>query len=182
MPDIWFTSDSHFFHENILKFTGNDDKRIRPEFDNVGQMNEVMVERWNSVVKPGDKVWHLGDVAFKTGQRAEELHKLLRSLNGRKRLVVGNHDNIKSPAILNNFDKIELWKGFKDEGFTCTHIPLRLDQLRDGAVNVHGHIHQNLMHEAGYVNVCVEVRNYLPVHMDQIIKEVRECQPKTTPT
>ena len=137
-------------------------------------MNWQMVERWNSVVKPQDKVWHLGDVAFKTVVKADELANLLRKLNGHKRMLVGNHDNIKSPALLNNFEKIELWKGFRDEGFTCSHIPLRLDSLRDGTVCVHGHIHQNLMKEKGYINVCVETRDYTPVHMDTIIQEVNK--------
>ena len=175
MADIWFISDTHFFHENILKFTGSDGARIRPAWSDVDEMNWAMVERWNSVVKPQDKVWHLGDVAFKTTQKASELHALLQKLHGHKRMLAGNHDNLKSPAILNNFEKIELWKGFKDEGFTCSHIPLRLDSLRDGAVNVHGHIHQNQMGEPGYVNVCVEVRNYTPVHIDQIAAEVRRA-------
>ncbi len=89
-------------------------------------------------------------------------------------MLAGNHDNLKSPVLLKHFEKIELWKCFRDEGFTCSHIPLRLDSLRDGTVNVHGHIHQNMMNEKGYINVCVEVRNYTPVHMDEIIKEVRK--------
>lgn len=173
MADIWFISDHHFFHENILKFTGDDGVRIRPSFATVDEMNWEMVERWNAVVKPQDKVWHLGDVAFKTTEKAAELDNLLGKLHGHKRMLAGNHDNLKSPALLRHFEKIELWKGFKDEGFTCSHIPLRLDSLRDGTVNVHGHIHQNLMDEPGYVNVCVEVRNYTPVHMDQLVKEVR---------
>lgn len=177
MADIWFISDTHFFHENILKFTDASGARIRPQWDigAVDEMNWEMVERWNSVVKPQDKVWHLGDVAFKTTVKAEALANLLRKLNGHKRMLVGNHDNIKAPAILNNFEKIELWKGFPDEGFTCSHIPLRLDSLRDGTVNVHGHIHENMMDEPGYVNVCVEVRNYTPVHLDQLATEVRKA-------
>lgn len=175
MADIWFTSDSHFFHANILKFTGNDGARIRPAWESVEDMNWDMVERWNSVVKPQDKVWHLGDVAFKTTERAGELESLLQKLHGHKRMLVGNHDNLKSPVLLRHFEKIELWKGFRDEGFTCSHIPLRLDSLRDGTVNVHGHTHQNLMDEPGYVNVCVEVRNYTPIHMDELIKEVRRA-------
>lgn len=175
MADIWFTSDTHFFHENILKFTGEDGVRIRPSFATVDEMNWHMVERWNSVVKPQDKVWYLGDVSFKTTERAAELDHLLSALHGHKRMLVGNHDNLKSPVLMRHFDKVELWKGFRDEGFTCSHIPLRLDSLRDGAVNVHGHIHQNLMREPGYVNVCVEVRNYTPIHMDDLIKEVRRA-------
>lgn len=177
MTNIWFTSDSHFFHENILKFTDNAGARIRPAYSTVDEMNWDMVERWNAVVKPQDKVWHLGDVAFKTTERAEALDDLLGKLHGHKRMLVGNHDNLKSPALLRHFEKIELWKGFSKEGFTCSHIPLRLDSLRDGTVNVHGHTHQNLMPERGYVNVCVETRNFTPVHMDEIKADVRRAAP-----
>lgn len=173
MPDIWFISDHHFFHENILKFTDVSGARIRPAWASVDEMNWAMVEAWNAVVKPQDKVWHLGDVAFKTVERAAELDNLLSKLHGHKRMLVGNHDNVKSPILQKHFEKIELWKGFKDEGFTCSHIPLRLDSLRDGTVCVHGHTHQHLLKERGYVNVCVEVRDYIPVHMDIIRQEVR---------
>lgn len=174
MADIWFTSDSHFFHENILKFVDKEGKLVRPGFASVDEMNWHMVECWNAVVKPSDKVWHLGDVAFKTVEKAAELDNLLSKLHGHKRMLVGNHDNIKSAALHKHFEKIELWKGFKAEGFTCSHIPLRLDSMRDGKVNVHGHTHQNLMDEKGYVNVCVEVRAYTPVHIDDLVKEVKK--------
>lgn len=173
MADIWFISDTHFFHDNILKFTGADGQRIRPHWDNVDDMNWDMVERWNSVVKPQDKVWHLGDVAFQTTAKAEAVGHLLKQLNGHKRMLLGNHDDIKSYALYHNFEKIELWKGFRDEGFTCSHIPLRLDCIRDGEINVHGHIHQNHMADLGYVNVSVEVINYTPIHMDEAIKRVQ---------
>ena len=177
MTDTWFISDTHFFHDNMLKFVDKNGIRIRPAWANVHEMNWTMVERWNSVVKPQDKVWHLGDVAFKTTTKAAELDHLLSSLHGHKRMIVGNHDNLKSTILLRHFEKIELWRGFKTEGFTCSHIPLRLDSLRDGTVNVHGHTHQNILAEPGYVNVCVEVRDYTPVHMDQLIKEVQKAKP-----
>jgi len=178
MADIWFTSDSHFFHENILKFTDIGGERIRPLWSTADDMNADMVERWNARVKPQDKVWHLGDVAFKTVEKAVELDALLGKLHGHKRMLVGNHDNLKSEALMRHFEKIELWKGFAKEGFTCSHIPLRLDSLRDGTVNVHGHIHQNLMTDRGYVNVCVETRNFAPVHMDEVIADVRRVAPQ----
>ncbi|SHH47541.1 metallophosphoesterase [Bradyrhizobium erythrophlei] len=171
---IFFTSDSHYFHQNILRFTGQDGQRVRPEFNSVEEMNEAMVTRWNEVVHPGDKVYHLGDVAFGPTANAVAIHALLRRLNGRKRLIVGNHDNLKSEALQNNFDKILLWQGFHDEGFTCSHIPLRLDSLRDGSFNVHGHIHERTMAERNYINVCVEQTNYTPVSMDWVKEQIRQ--------
>jgi len=62
MGNVWFISDTHFFHANILKFVGNDGKRIRAPFQSLDEMHDYMIEKWNSKVKPGDKVYHLGDV------------------------------------------------------------------------------------------------------------------------
>jgi calcineurin-like phosphoesterase family protein len=175
MRDIWFISDTHFFHDNILKFKDREGNLIRPGFENAYYMNNHMRDIWNANIKPQDHVWHLGDVAFKTTEKAEAVNTFLRSLHGHKRLVVGNHDNLKSPVILNNFEKIELWRGFKDEGFTCSHIPLPIDTLRDGKVNVHGHIHQNVR-VGPYVNVSVERTKYRPIHMDELKEMVKNAQ------
>ena len=64
MKDIWVTSDTHFRHANILKFKDSDGNLVRPGFEDVDAMDEHMIERWNSVVKPGDMVYHLGDVVL----------------------------------------------------------------------------------------------------------------------
>ncbi len=169
--DIWFISDTHFDHTNILKFTGDDGKRIRPEFETASEMNEQMILNWNNTIKPGDKVWHLGDFAI-GGKIISE--RIIKRLHGKKRLVVGNHDHIKEIAPF--FEKVVLWRIFKEYNFTCSHIPLRLENLRKTAFNVHGHIHQNLMEDQHYINVCVEHRNYTPVHLDQILKEIKDSE------
>jgi calcineurin-like phosphoesterase family protein len=167
VTDIWFISDTHFFHDNILKFKDNQGKIIR-NFSHVDEMNECMLENWNACVKPQDKVYHLGDVAVGV-KRAGDLNNLLHRLNGHKRLMLGNHDHSRSPGY-DTFEKIELWTGgkFKKDGFVACHIPLRHDQMRHGEFNVHGHIHQNSIDDPRYVNVCVEHTGYKPVHMDEI--------------
>lgn len=166
----FFISDTHFFHENILKFTGADGNRIRP-FDSIEEMHEYMIEKWNSVVKDGDYVYHLGDVTF---QYNGAFNNLMHRLKGDKRLIVGNHDKIWNPALSANFQKADLWKGFSEHNFTASHMPLRLEGLRDGAFNVHGHIHQNMMDDGHYINVSVEVRDYTPVHIEEIGKEIEQ--------
>lgn len=168
--EIWFVSDTHFFHSNILKFTGDDGKRVRPEFSSTEEMNEHMVERWNSVVKPGDKVYHLGDVSFRYDRPFREL---MARLQGQKRLILGNHDIIKGTTLTDYFKKVSLWRLFKDEEFLCTHIPCRLDQLRKARVNVHGHIHQNIMDDPRYINLCVEHHDYTPRSMEWIKEEIK---------
>jgi calcineurin-like phosphoesterase family protein len=167
--DKWFISDTHFFHGNILKFKSEDGKFIR-RFSSTEEMNEKMIQNWNSVVKDNDYIYHLGDVTFQYGRPFQEL---MHRLKGNKRLIVGNHDKLKEVGLMKHFQKVELWKGFKEHDFTCSHIPLRLESLRDGKFNVHGHIHQNEMEDPHYINVSVEVINYTPMHLDQILTMIK---------
>lgn len=82
MTRTWFTADLHLGHERIIELSG------RP-FGSVEEMNEEIIDRYNSVVGKNDVVWMLGDVAM--GQIRDTL-PLLGKLNGRKYLVAGNHD------------------------------------------------------------------------------------------
>lgn len=167
----FFISDTHFYHSNILKFTGDDGLRIRSLFNSLEEMHEYMIQKWNSVVKDNDFVYHLGDVTF---QYHKGFNELMHRLKGKKRLIIGNHDKIWNPALQMHFEKVDLWKGFKEHNFTASHFPLRLEGLRDGAFNVHGHIHQNTMDNPRYINVSVEVRDYTPVHIEQIALEIKK--------
>lgn len=156
----------------MLTFVDDQGHKVRPGFASFEDMNETMVQNWNRVVKPQDHVWHLGDVAM--GFSSGHHNALLRRLNGHKRLVVGNHDKLKSEALHMNFEKIELWRGWKDEGFVCSHIPLRKDNFRGGvAVNVHGHIHERVIDDPAYINVCVEQINYTPISMEEITDRIK---------
>lgn len=169
MGNIFFTSDHHFDHANFLNFKDDNGNKIRP-FETVEEMNETMIERWNSVIKVQDKVWHLGDVTFKPNQFA----RIASRLHGHKRLLVGNHDDPKNYELTRWFEKVQLWRIFKDENFVCTHIPIRIDQFR-GKVqfNVHGHIHQNVIDDPQYVNICVEQTNYTPLSMDELKERLK---------
>lgn len=164
MGTIFFISDTHFFHANFLKFTDDSEKIIRP-FDSVEAMNEHMISKWNSVVREGDKVYHLGDVTFEYG---DEFATLMSRLRGSKRLILGNHDLIKKTNLAEFFKKISLWRIFKDEGFVCSHVPIHQDYFRKVKVNVHGHLHQNVVNDPRYVNVCVEHLNYTPISIEDL--------------
>lgn len=164
--------DTHFFHSNILRFTNSEGVRIRDQFQTIEEMHEYMVEKWNSVIKPADYLYHLGDVTFDYGH---QFNSLMSRLNGKKRLIVGNHDKIWNPNLMRWFEKADLWKGFKEWNFTLSHIPLRLDSLRDGTFCVHGHTHQNRLAEIQYINVCVETRDYTPVSFEEITAEIKKA-------
>lgn len=170
MAEIWFISDTHFNHENMItKFKLEDGSPSRP-FESVQQMNEIMIQNWNARIKPQDHVWHLGDVVM--GLR-EESNKILSRLNGKKRMLLGNHDQIKGNDLIKYFEKVELWRIFKDENFICTHVPLHRDTFRKVSFNVHGHTHHNSIDDPAYINICVEKTNYAPVHMDEILDMIK---------
>lgn len=167
----FFISDTHFFHDNTWKlFKKEDGSPLRP-FTSNEEMHEYMVQRWNEVVKDNDYVYHLGDVTFDYGPKFNEL---MSRLKGQKRLIVGNHDKIWNPNLMRWFQKADLWKGFKEADFTASHIPLRLDSLRDGAFNVHGHTHWRDLQDPKYINVSVERWDFYPVHIEEITAIIKE--------
>lgn len=170
----FFISDTHFFHANMLRFTNDDGTRCRP-FSSIEEMHEYIIEKWNSVVKDNDYVYHLGDVTFRYDGA---FNNLMSRLKGKKRLTPGNHDKIWNPALQINFEKIQYWKGFKEGNFTACHIPT-LTKPRDGNHWVHGHTHGRYIRDEqgnrikNCHNVCVEVRDYTPVHIDTLIQEIK---------
>jgi calcineurin-like phosphoesterase family protein len=174
--DIFVISDTHFRHTNILKFTDSaTGELIRGDrFADVDAMDEHMIECWNSVVKQGDIVYHLGDVVM--GDR-EWFKKNWPRLNGSKRLIVGNHDDIPFLSAGGFFKKVSMWRMFPEFGLMLSHVPLHASGLRRGApdnpdapvlLNVHGHIHQNASPEGPYRNVSVEAIDYTPVNIEEL--------------
>jgi calcineurin-like phosphoesterase family protein len=163
--DIWVVSDTHFGHDNIIKYCD------RP-FANATEMDEALIENWNSVVKDGDIVYHLGDVYFSEG------HKALPKLKGRKRLILGNHDDGKDQALQRHFQKIMVWRMFPEFGLLLTHVPVHESALFRGPtgneenppklLNVHGHIHEKPSPSADHRNVSVERTKYTPINIDEL--------------
>jgi calcineurin-like phosphoesterase family protein len=185
-------SDTHFGHTNSWeKFKLVDGSPLRP-FTSTEEMDETMIERWNAKVKPGDTVYHLGDVVI----NKKSLH-LVSRLNGRKILIRGNHDIFKDEEYRDvGFEQIHGVRVFVDK-FILSHIPLHPDCVTDRfRVNVHGHLHANQVMrdvercvESGindyytqipavyetvkeidprYLCVSVEHTNYEPLHFDEV--------------
>jgi calcineurin-like phosphoesterase family protein len=137
-------------------------------------MNECLVDNWNEVVKPQDKVYHLGDVYMGGGYAREDTVRLLQSLNGKKRLILGNHDNGKDQILQNAFQKIDVWRMFPEFGLLLTHVPVHESTLGEGRflekkfLNVHGHIHNNESPSVHHQCVCVEHTDYRPVNIEEL--------------
>lgn len=170
MTEIFVISDTHFNHKNILGFKDKNDKYFRGDlFKDVTEMNEKIIHNWNKVVKPQDKVYHLGDVYFGGQKEADDI---LSRLMGKKRLIVGNHDVVygKGNILHKHFQKIYMWRLFKEFNMVLTHVPIHPDSFRKVEYNVHGHIHEKDSPSKEYINVCVEKIDYTPVHIEDIVK------------
>lgn len=113
---IRYISDLHFYHDNIIKFDS------RP-FSSVGEMNEKLIENWNSVVKPGDITNILGDFCWSSHE--SDWASILTRLNGEKNLILGNHDKMPGAKLRKLFvdikDKKEMTDG--DRRVIMSHYP-----------------------------------------------------------
>jgi calcineurin-like phosphoesterase family protein len=166
MRNYWLISDTHFSHANMLKFMREDGTRVRPEFETVEEMDEIMIANWNAVVRPQDYILHCGDVCF---DYEKWDRNIAPRLMGHKRLVVGNHDRLKGTPLMNHFEKVELWKRFDEQGILATHLPAHKDAITFKYTrNVHGHIHYKTLKSPVHANISVERTGYKPVNLDEI--------------
>lgn len=156
-----FIGDTHLGHGKILVF----EKEARP-FSSVEEMNETIIERWNSVVRPNDLVWHLGDVLF-----GSENFSLLARLNGKKRLVMGNHDHHPTALYLEHFEGV--YGAVKEYGMIYTHIPIHPNQFYRFKANIHGHLHSDQLEDKRYVNVSAEQNNLTPISLEEIMERLK---------
>jgi calcineurin-like phosphoesterase family protein len=179
MIETWFISDTHFGHKNILQY----EKEARP-FSSIEEMNEVMIENWNRVVKKNDIVYHLGDFAF-----GRLNIKIAERLNGKKKLVMGNHDTYPTSDYLKYFDK--LYGIVFYERCILSHVPVHVGGLGNRWIlNVHGHLHSKKVRreiyfggeinpewreeDQNYFNVSCEQNNLTPIHKDLIVSRLKE--------
>lgn len=168
MSKTFVISDTHFNHGNILEFKNYLGEATRT-FESIDQMNEAMMDNWVSVVGPNDTVIHCGDVLF-GHHKSEWMEHNFAKLPGKKRLVLGNHDNIKH--IGQFFKDVQLWIDIP--GFIFTHTPLHPSTLaekhrfKEDKINVHGHIHRNPSPDGPYFCACVEQINYTPLNIEEI--------------
>jgi len=166
MTNIFIVSDTHWGHESMLRFTDSTTGAlVRPGFASVNEMDDHMITQWNSVVKDDDIVYHLGDV-YMGGNRGMTI---LPRLRGRKRLVLGNHDNGKDQNLQKCFQKIMMWRMFPEFNCLLTHVPVHESTMFKVEYNLHGHIHQNASLTPRHINCCVEVQDYTPKHIEELV-------------
>lgn len=111
---IFFTSDTHFWHKNILKYVARCAESRGQTFKDVKEMNEGLRERWNETVPKDGIVFMLGDTFFQ--RDADRCINYMKTLNGKKHLIFGNHDQIIRKNIekfLSVFETISDYKEIK---------------------------------------------------------------------
>lgn len=194
MRHRFFTSDTHFGHRNIIRYSN------RP-FKDVPHMNEMIIQNWNSVVGEDDIIFHLGDVALGSW---EDWDGILTRLNGYKILVVGNHDRIFKgerermqtrfaehyagwfDEIYDNIGGLELENGTR---VNLSHFPYDGDshdgdrytefRMEDkGVPLIHGHTHlDKIMSRSkkgtAQIHVGQDAFDYTPVSENQVIDFLR---------
>jgi len=173
MPNVFLISDTHFGHHNMYLFTNEHGERIRPQYNNADEGDTAMIENWNRVVKPEDKVYHLGDVFIHRKARF-----VLDQLNGKKVLIKGNHDIFSLDNYTPYFYDIRAYHRL--DKFVLSHIPIHRQSLEKVKGNIHGHLHANrVLDKQGnpdrlYMSVCVEHINYTPIELSEVITYFNE--------
>lgn len=177
MSRIWFTSDTHFGHRNVITYSN------RPWAD-VDAMNEGLIANWNERVKPGDAVYHLGDFTLTT--RVELIDSWLGRLNGEIRLIRGNHDNwLNRLDRIQNGGRIKWVKDYVERTFevggikrkiVMCHFPLMFwHQSHHGSFHLHGHCHGNANHHNTNVrrlDVGVDPNGWKPLSLEEIVQKL----------
>lgn len=162
--NCWFTSDTHFHHANIIKYCN------RPFADTV-EMNNALIENWNSVVGDNDLVYHLGDFAF--GREDFMFDMLIKRLKGKIVFLKGNHDRLawrnrdKFFAHSDSYREIEV----NGKDITLCHYAMRVwNKSHHGAWHLYGHSHGTLPDDPNALSFdCgVDCHNYTPISFEQV--------------
>ena len=189
MPKVFFISDTHWMHNNIIKLCH------RP-FSSNQEMTEILIENWNGVVRPEDTVYHLGDFINPRGTHPE---RFLKALNGNIILLQGNHDSKKCLGRMPSWHP-RLYMKTGGYSFMLQHYPEYPVALQDPFYRetgmyrgltehpvdfiLSGHIHNNHFDRDGKkvgrlwtgrsLNLSVEMHDYKPVALERILEFCRK--------
>ena len=178
MHNVFLIADPHFSHQGVCQFLRDDGTKLRP-WDDAAEMDEAMIENWNKVVRPVDKVYVCGDLVMK----AKKQIGIMNRLNGKKVLIKGNHDIGELKVYLPYFYDIRAFHIL--DQFAITHIPIHPDCLGRFKGNIHGHIHQRTVMmpapfypdgmlkvpDPRYYCISAEQINYTPIEWNDLRKK-----------
>lgn len=175
MKNTFFTSDTHFSHNLVARLRG---------FVSIEEMNDVLIDNWNSVVNKGDDVYHMGDFSF---TKNTEIPSFVNKLNGNIYLIRGNHDNFglsdhNSRGFSWVKDYYELHLKDIKQRFVLFHYPIRSWHWNyKGVIHLYGHTHHTIDQnwgksmDVGIDNPLCEMK---PFHLDQIMEIMKDKENK----
>ena len=168
---LFFTSDLHFGHENVIKYCD------RP-FKDAAHMNEELVRRWNAKVPTNGRVYILGDVGF---MNHHALRDILFRLNGELHLVFGNHDKVirnqrmlqERFSTMSELTEVKHKSGGEKLRFVLCHYAMRVwDGSHRGTMHLYGHSHGSMPDDPNSLSMDVGIdttSDYAPYSVDQIL-------------
>ncbi len=166
-------SDTHFSHEGIIRLCG------RP-FSDVREMDDAMLDAWNSVVRRDDTVIHLGDFAHRAA--AARLPKLFNALNGKKHLIKGNHDGESTLTLPWESVNDVLHASIDSTVMTLCHYAWRTwPRQRRGALMLFGHSHGRLPGNRQTMDLGVDVVGYKPLRIAEVKSYLAALPPFVDP-
>lgn len=159
MARTFLISDTHISHKNIIQYES------RP-FTDLYHMEQTIIKNWNNIVSKEDKVFHLGDVCF--GNK-ESVRNFISQLNGKKYLIMGNHDKSHSVKwwLEAGFDWVSRYSIIYKYFYILSHEPIYINSCMP-YINCHGHIHSNRFDSKQFVNCSVECIDYTPIDFEEI--------------
>ena len=183
----YFTSDTHYGHKNIIKYSPTREKII-PEYlrdklklevhpsEVITAMDEALIANHNAIVQPDDVIYNLGDFTFH--KDTNKIDEIFHRLNGEKHLIVGNHD---SPYVLNlPWKSKSFLKEVHVDGrrIVLCHYAMRVwNKSHHGALQLYGHSHGSLPGSTQSVDVGVDgFAQYFPVNLEQILREMKSLR------
>ena len=153
---LWFTSDTHFSHEKTRI------KAARP-FDNINEMDKEIVKQWNKLVKPDDIVYHLGDFGNLD---------MLKKLNGRIRLVMGNHERkeelSREDLLAAGFDEVYENNVVIEVDGLIMNLIHEPSKNNPGMFNLFGHLHNLCIVKEFGINVGQDCNYFRPIDFEKI--------------
>ena len=169
MSNVFLVSDIHFGHKGVCQFLNENGTKLRP-WNDPDEMDEEMVKRWNSVVRPKDKVYHLGDVVINRRSLVT-----LERLNGDKVLIKGNHDIFKLSDYTKYFRDIRGYHVMNN--YILSHVPVHPYSKGRFKGNIHGHLHSRILDDSWYHCVSVEHTDFKPIAFEEVMKRIENgCQ------
>lgn len=174
---VYIISDTHWNHKNIIEYCN------RP-FKTVEEMNSIMIKNWNNTVGKNDLVIHLGDVGIGS---YDKVSSIIHSLNGKKMLIMGNHDNFSENRYREmGFKTVSRFPILWNKFFLLSHAPLQLTETTP-YFNLYGHVHNDERYIDTKTSKCVSVEriNYTPLFLfdtdrqeynEEIFRKILTCK------